>query len=170
MKSLFEFGGAREKDSSLEHQNWALSNNDKCEEKHKMVIVGLTGKFTEKFENLSKKFEQNEQPVVKPHSAAVRIRKRRSLRDSNRRCINIFEQPKPDRYTFQPYKKRRAKRPYLCQNMVNLYFHKILKFKRNVMIVRDLDRDLQNSLLLLFAYYSIRLTSISNISKDKDTW
>ena len=100
MKSLFEFGGAREKDSSLEHQNWALSNNDKCEEKHKMVIVGLTGKFTEKFENLSKKFEKNEQPVVKPHSAAVRIRKRRSLRDSNRRCINIFEQPKPDRYFF----------------------------------------------------------------------
>ena len=98
VKSLFEFGGAREKDSSLEHQNWALSNNDKCEEKHKMVIVGLTGKFTEKFENLSKKFEKNEQPVVKPHSAAVRIRKRRSLRDSNRRCINIFEQPKPDRY------------------------------------------------------------------------
>lgn len=169
MKSLFEFGGAREKDSSLEHQNWALSNNDKCEEKHKMVIVGLTGKFTEKFENLSKKFEQNEQPVVKPHSAAVRIRKRRSLRDSNRRCINIFEQPKPDRYTFQPYKKRHEKRPYLCQKMVNLYCDKILKFKRNVMIVRDLDRDLQNSLLLLFAYYSIRLTSISNISKDKDT-
>lgn len=169
MKSLFEFGGAREKDSSLEHQNWALSNNDKCEEKHKMVIVGLTGKFTEKFENLSKKFEQNEQPVVKPHSAAVRIRKRRSLRDSNRRCINIFEQPKPDRYTFQPFKKWHEKRPYLCQNMVNFYFDKILKFKRNVMIVRDLDRDLQNSLLLLFAYYSIRLTSISNISKDKDT-
>ena len=109
MKSLFEFGGAREKDSSLEHQNWALSNNDKCEEKHKMVIVGLTGKFTEKFENLSKKFEQNEQPVVKPHSAAVRIRKRRSLRDSNRRCINIFEQPKPDRYTFQSYKKLHTK-------------------------------------------------------------
>ena len=109
MKSLFEFGGAREKDSSLEHQNWALSNNDKCEEKHKMVIVGLTGKFTEKFENLSKKFEQNEQPVVKPHSAAVRIRKRRSLRDSNRRCINIFEQPKPDRYTFQPLNKRHEK-------------------------------------------------------------
>ena len=169
MKSLFEFGGAREKDSSLEHQNWALSNNDKCEEKHKMVIVGLTGKFTEKFENLSKKFEQNEQPVVKPHSAAVRIRKRRSLRDSNRRCINIFEQPKPDRYTFQPYKKRHEKRPYLCQNMVNLYCDKILKFKRNVMIVRDLDRDLQNSLLLLFAYYSIRLTLISNISEDKNT-
>ena len=169
MKSLFEFGGAREKDSSLEHQNWALSNNDKCEEKHKMVIVGLTGKFTEKFENLSKKFEQNEQPVVKPHSAAVRIRKRRSLRDSNRRCINIFEQPKPDRYTFQPFKKWHEKRPYLCQNMVSLYCDKTLKFKRNVMIVRDLDRDLQNSLLLLFAYYSIRLTSISNISKDKDT-
>ena len=145
----------------MEHQNWALSNNDKCEEKHKMVIVGLTGKFTEKFENLSRKFEQNEQPVVKPHSAAVRIRKRRSLRDSNRRCINIFEQPKPERYTFQPYKKPS---PYLCQNMVNLYCDKILKFKRNVMIVRDLDRDLQNSLLLLFAYYSIRLTSISNIS------
>ena len=169
MKSLFEFGGAREKDSSLEHQNWALSNNDKCEEKHKMVIVGLTGKFTEKFENLSRKFEQNEQPVVKPHSAAVRIRKRRSLRDSNRRCINIFEQPKPDRYTFHPYKKRHEKRPYLCHKMVNLYCYKILKFKRNVMIVRDLDRDLQNSLLLLFAYYSIRLTSISNISEDKDT-
>ena len=170
MKSLFEFGGAREKDSSLEHQNWALSNNDKCEEKHKMVIVGLTGKFTEKFENLSRKFEQNEQPVVKPHSAAVRIRKRRSLRDSNRRCINIFEQPKPDRYTFQPYKKHSPpQKPHLCQNMVNFYCDKILKFKRNVMIVRDLDRDLQNSLLLLFAYYSIRLTSISNISKDKDT-